>query len=83
MAGIECRSSLPEEVDPAHHEEQRGDSGELPRVLLQARRQEEDEGEHEVEEDDDERKPLPATLHPRLVPGDLLRKIPGPDDQEL
>ena len=54
-----------------------------PRLPLVLAEQQDEERQEEVEDDQEQGDPLPAAARPAEVPGDLLGKVAGPDDQEL
>ena len=82
-AWIESGGHQPEDVDVPHDGEDERDDRDAPGAPLEAMRQQQDERQGEVEEHDGERDPLPAAARAGEVPGNLLRQVAGPDDDEL
>src|SRR5512142_2336458 len=81
--GMEDRLDEPDHVDHPHREDPPGDPRQETDVLLDPAREEQQERRSEVREQDEERHELPRGVEARQVPGDLLREVSRPDDDEL
>src|SRR5262245_16147738 len=79
----ELRDDHPEEVDEAHAADRPRHHAEEQRPPLHATRQQEKERQREMKDDQRDRDREPAMPDPVEVPGDLLGKIPGPDNEVL
>ena len=80
---MECRGDLPEEVNKAHGNYQRGHGQELFSVALETSREQQEKGEGEMQEDKQQTNPSPPPLLPSNIPGNFLGQIAGEHDQEL
>src|SRR5450759_5289780 len=82
-ARVKDRLDQPDQVEGAHREDPSRDGREKAKIRLDAARKEQEKRRPEVREQDEERHEFPVRVQPREIPGDLLRKVPGPDDDEL
>src|SRR5579872_2103412 len=79
----EGRHYDPENVDDADHDHPDRDDAEQAGIALDEAHQQEEERNAEVENRDGPGHIAPAPAEATDVPGDFIRKIFGPDDDEL
>src|SRR6266436_7215142 len=81
--GRKFRAGHPEKVDEAHENEPESDPGQEFRVAFEVAREQQEEGHEEVKNEHEDGDNAPLAVQTRVVEGDLLRLIAGPNDEQL
>src|SRR5260221_12099888 len=77
------RASHPEKVDQAHQDQPNGHGGQDFGIALKVARKQQKERDKKVEDDHDDGDHAPLAVQARIVKGDFLRQIAGPNDKKL
>src|SRR5258708_4808900 len=77
------RASHPEKVDQAHQDQPNGHGGQDFGIALKVARKQQKERDKKVEDDHDDGHHAPLAVQARIVKGDFLRQIAGPNDKKL
>src|SRR5258708_27106692 len=77
------RASHPEKVDQAHQDQPNGHGGQDFGIALKVARKQQKERDKKVEDDHDDGDHAPLAVQARIVEGDFLRQIAGPNDKKL
>src|SRR5258708_17113265 len=81
--GRKFRASHPKKVDQAHKDQPNGHGRQDFGITLKVARKQQKERDKKVEDDHDDGHHAPLAVQARIVKGDFLRQIAGPNDKKL